>query len=69
MGEREGTETFPGLPQTSKMEIFATMANSEQPLTFVSKRSILDVCGWPGHVSGSYWVEIDRWFPVSEAVI
>ena len=27
VGEREAAEAFPGLPQTSKMESFATTAN------------------------------------------
>ena len=41
-----------GLPQTSKMESFATVVNGWTPLTIVAKLSILDVCGGPDYASG-----------------
>ena len=42
------TEAQPRPPQTSKMESFVTII---QPLTFVAKHSILDICGSSGYVS------------------
>ena len=39
---------FPGLPQTSKTESFATII---KPLTIVAKTSILYICGYTGYSS------------------
>ena len=44
-------ETYPRLPQTSKMECFETVVNGYYLLITVVKHSILGVCGSPGYTS------------------
>ena len=39
------TEAYPGLPQTSKVDLFETIGKGFEPLTFVAKLSILDIAG------------------------
>ena len=46
-------ETYPGLPQTTKMESFETTVNGFQLLFIVAKLSILEVCRRPGSASGN----------------
>ena len=43
-----------GLLQISKMKSFATIVKDYEPLSFVAKLHILDVCGSLGYTSGFY---------------
>ena len=44
-------DSYPGLPQKSKIECLATVVYGFYPLTIVSKIPILDICGSPRYSS------------------